>query len=189
MVAAAKVAVTAALSNRKLRQAAFFFLTLDPRKLRPDQRSMHRAFFDLRDHRVVFLSRSDRHGFVDRQFRFELGRLVQRHGCPIVRCMDLVVVVLGFRIDDDVRGFSVLSGKDFLVESGRSFFLSPLRNFSALVGVLGIARRTTSLLDILFDHRDDGMVGEPPLARTVVVQYVTETQPALLHSTPPRITV
>jgi hypothetical protein len=103
--------------------------------------------------------------------------------------MDLVVVVLGFRIDDDVRSFSVLSGKDFLVESSRRFFLSPLRNFSALVGVLGIARRTTSLLDILFDHRDDGMVGEPPLARTVVVQYVTETQPALLHSTPPRITV
>jgi hypothetical protein len=30
------------------------------------------------------------------------------------------------------------------------------------------------------------VIGQPPLARTVVVQYVTETQPALLHSTPPK---
>ena len=66
-------------------------------------------------------------------------------------------------------------------------FLAALRNLAALVQVLGVAGRTPGLLDVLFDHRDDGVVGQPPFARTVVVQYVTETQPALLHLTPPRL--
>jgi hypothetical protein len=51
--------------------------------------------------------------------------------------------------------------------------------------VLGIARRAACLLDVFLDHRHDGVVGHAPLARTVVVQYVTETQPALLHSLSP----
>lgn len=79
-----------------------------------------------------------------------------------------------------------LAGEDFLVERAGGLFLSPSRDFAPFVRVLGIARRAPGLLDVFFYHRNDGMVGQPPLARTVVVQYVTETQPALLHSTPPR---
>ena len=83
----------------------------------------------------------------------------------------------------------ILTGENFLVKRRGRFLLPPLRNFPSFVRMLRIARRTTGLFDVLFDHRHNGMVGEPSLARTVVVQYVTETQPALLHSTPPKITV
>ncbi len=51
----------------------------------------------------------------------------------------------------------------------------------AFVRVLRVARRAAGLLDVFFDHRDDRVVGHAPLARTVVVQNVTETQRALLH--------
>ena len=55
------------------------------------------------------------------------------------------------------------------------------RRLAAFVDVLGVARRAARLLDVFFDHRDDGVIGHAPLARTVVVQNVTETQRALLH--------
>jgi hypothetical protein len=47
--------------------------------------------------------------------------------------------------------------------------------------MLGVARETARLLHVLFDHRDDGVVRDAPLARTIIVQYVTETQPTLVH--------
>jgi hypothetical protein len=53
--------------------------------------------------------------------------------------------------------------------------------------MLRVARRAAGLLDVLFDHGDYGMVGQPPLARAVVIQYVTETQRPLLHSQSPEI--
>jgi len=82
-----------------------------------------------------------------------------------------------------------LSSKNLFVQSGGRFFLATPWHLAPLVRVLGVTRRASGLLDIFLDHRDDGVIREPPLARTVIVQYVTETQPALLHSTPPRITV
>jgi hypothetical protein len=47
--------------------------------------------------------------------------------------------------------------------------------------MFSVARRATRLLDVFFDHGDNRVIGHAPLARTVVVQNVTETQPALLH--------
>jgi hypothetical protein len=47
--------------------------------------------------------------------------------------------------------------------------------------VLGVAGRAPCLLDVVLDHRDDGVIRHPTFARTIIVQYVTETQPALLH--------
>jgi hypothetical protein len=51
--------------------------------------------------------------------------------------------------------------------------------------VLGVAGRAACLLDVFLDHRHNGVIRHAPLARTIVVQYVTETQPALLHSLSP----
>ena len=73
------------------------------------------------------------------------------------------------------------AGEDFLVERAGGVFLSAAGRGAALVGVLGVAGRAASLLDVFFHHRDDRVVGHAPLARTVVVHDVTETQPALLH--------
>jgi hypothetical protein len=50
-----------------------------------------------------------------------------------------------------------------------------------LVFVVRIARRAARLFHLVVDHRDDRVVGDAALTRTVVVQNVTEPKPALLH--------
>jgi hypothetical protein len=52
--------------------------------------------------------------------------------------------------------------------------------------VLGIARRTPHLLHLIVDHCHYRVIGDAALARTVVVQDVTEPKPALLHEKPPK---
>src|SRR5450759_675967 len=80
----------------------------------------------------------------------------------------------GFRIGD--------AGENFLVERPGGIGLLAARSFPPLVDVLGIARGAAGLFDEpLVNHRDDRVVGHPAFARAVVVQNVTETQPALLH--------
>jgi hypothetical protein len=58
------------------------------------------------------------------------------------------------------------------------------RNPGLLVFVIRVARCAASLLHLVFDHRDDRVIGDAALARTVVVQNVTEPKPALLHELP-----
>ncbi|HTM02206.1 MAG TPA: hypothetical protein VL173_01780, partial [Vicinamibacterales bacterium] len=58
------------------------------------------------------------------------------------------------------------------------------RDLGLLVFVLGVARRAPRLLHILVDHGDDNVIGHAALARTVIVQNVTEPKPALLHELP-----
>ena len=186
----------ATLTNRELRSAAFLFLSFDARQLRANQRAVNRAFLDLglrlvlffvtlvfgnRRRRFFFLIDYWRRRHVNRSGSHDRLLLFDNYGR---------IEVSGFGVGSNVWTLDVrLAGKDFFVEGGGRFFLPPLRNLAAFVRVLGIARRASSLFDVFLDHRDDGMVREPSLARTVVVQYVTETQPALLHSVPPRITV
>jgi hypothetical protein len=63
--------------------------------------------------------------------------------------------------------------------------LAPLRrNPRLLVLVVGVARRTARLLHLVLDHRHDGVIGDAALARTIVVDNVTEPNPALLHVVP-----
>jgi hypothetical protein len=50
--------------------------------------------------------------------------------------------------------------------------------------VIGVARGATRLFHVVFDNRDHRMVGDAALARTVVVQNVTEPDPAFLHELP-----
>ena len=214
-VSAAEMAIAAALPNRELRQASLFLLSFYPRELRPDERSMNRAFlqFDRRLTTGVTIG-----------VTAHVTAHVSAHFWAIARDIFTIVHVVfvgGFRrrVFDDgrcdaggdwysyvrlhhrwLRGSGIklgpdrravggkMAGKHFLVERRSRFLLAASRNLPPFVRVLGVARRASSLLDVLFYHRDDGVVGQPPLARTVVVQYVTETQPALLHSTPPKIT-
>jgi hypothetical protein len=58
------------------------------------------------------------------------------------------------------------------------------RNLGLLVFMIRVARCATSLLHLVFDHRDDRVIGDAALARTIVVQNVTEPKPALLHELP-----
>src|SRR5205085_821359 len=67
-------------------------------------------------------------------------------------------------------------------------FLPLPRYLRVLVSVLGVARRAARLLHVGPDHRDDRVVGESPLTRTIIVQNVTKPKLALLHQlTPERI--
>jgi hypothetical protein len=50
--------------------------------------------------------------------------------------------------------------------------------------MVGVAGRAASLLHLVFNHRNDRVIGNAALARTVVVQNVTEPKPALLHELP-----
>ena len=47
-----------------------------------------------------------------------------------------------------------------------------------------VAGGAASLLHLVFNHRDDRMIRDAALARTIVVQNVTEPNPALLHELP-----
>jgi hypothetical protein len=58
------------------------------------------------------------------------------------------------------------------------------RRLGTLVLVIRLARRATRLLHLVVDHRDDGVVGDAALARAIVVENVTEADPALLHQLP-----
>jgi hypothetical protein len=61
-------------------------------------------------------------------------------------------------------------------------FLFPPRGHTRLfVFMVRIARRATRLLDLILDHRNDRVIGNAALTRTVVVENVTEPRPALLH--------
>jgi hypothetical protein len=52
----------------------------------------------------------------------------------------------------------------------------------AFVLVLGVARRAPDLPDVLADERHDGVVAQPPLARTVVIDEITNPKLARKHA-------
>jgi hypothetical protein len=66
----------------------------------------------------------------------------------------------------------------------RFLLLPRRRNLGLLVLVLGITRGAACPLHLVFDHRDDRMVGDAALARTIVIENVTEPNPAMLHELP-----
>jgi hypothetical protein len=73
------------------------------------------------------------------------------------------------------------AGGHLRVQRGRRLRLSPLsRYLGVLELVLGVARAAARLLHIDSDHRDDRVVRDPALARTVVIQNVTKPKLTLL---------
>jgi hypothetical protein len=50
--------------------------------------------------------------------------------------------------------------------------------------VFGVAGGTACLPDLVIDHRHDRVIGDTAFTRTVVVENVTEPEPALLHELP-----
>jgi hypothetical protein len=71
--------------------------------------------------------------------------------------------------------------QDLCVQGGRRVFPPLARDLCVFVFVLGLARRATRLLDDIADHRHDGVVRHAPLARTIIIQNVTQPKLALLH--------
>src|SRR5688500_12818774 len=75
-------------------------------------------------------------------------------------------------------GIEVLGGQRArLAAAGR-------RHLGLFVLVVRVARRAARLLDGILNHRDNHVIGNAALARTIVVENVTEPNPALLHELP-----
>jgi hypothetical protein len=162
-------AAEARLSNGELRLAALRRLAVRTRQRGTNQPSMHWAF-------AFFVGRRRggryriRRGLGSRGIRrwFErLGRLGWRHvvraGAFRVR-LD-AIASRGTRHKSAFRALPALRG-----------------HLCVLVLVVRVARRAPRLLHLIVNHRDDGVIGDAALARTVVVDNVTEPNPALLHS-------
>jgi hypothetical protein len=159
------------LPNREVRSFALGRLPIGSGQRRPNQRTMHGP--------LVF-------GFVT-DVRFQLGHRVGRLGASTH-----VEERKGshyFFHNDRGLGFghgrtgerSALGSRD----QRRLGLLAPRRrNLGLLVLVVRIARGAAGLLHHVFNHRDHRMIGDAALARTIVVENVTEPKPALLHELP-----
>jgi hypothetical protein len=55
-------------------------------------------------------------------------------------------------------------------------------HLSAFVLVFAVAGRAPDLADVVADKRHDGMVAQPPLARTVVIDEITNPKLARMHA-------
>jgi hypothetical protein len=164
----------------EVRHLALDLLAFRSRQLRANQWTMNRAVFHRRSgDRFIFIGfigdffRDSDGGRLERFFRFE----------PLVGRVDRIIV----------HKVSRISCADCANDGGhvacacerRRVLLAAARRLAAFVRVLRVAGGAASLFDVLFNHGHDGMVGHPPLTRTVIVQYVTETQPTLLHRNTP----
>src|SRR6185437_14774256 len=161
---AAKIPVPAigVLADRELRQRTLGLDAFRPWQRRANQRTMHGTLFE----GPILIAWSGHRVGVKWLCGLGYGGL-NRFG-------------LGFRVD--LWGTGHHRRWRSRCDNGLRF-PSP-RRFSTLVRVFGVARRASSLFDLVLDHRDDYVIRHAALTRTVVVQYVTETQPALLHSLP-----
>ena len=74
-----------------------------------------------------------------------------------------------------------------LIEERRRLRLAARRRHSAfLVFVFRVADSATRPLNLIVDHRDNRVIGDAALARTIIIQHVAGPIPAVLHATPPK---
>ena len=157
------------LANGELRDRARRCLRFNARQTRADQRPVqaHRFFFRGRRRlrQRVILCRGSRAGR-----RHLLRRGLACRACRLGRGGRFVV-----RDQHAGRFCFFLHRLEDLVICGRHRALLPLpRNFAAFVRMLRVARRAPRKAHFIADHRDHGVIREPALARTIVVQNVTK---------------
>ena len=66
--------------------------------------------------------------------------------------------------------------------TGHGLLPAAHRRFAALVLVFAVAGRAPDLADVVADKRHNGMVAQPPLARTVVIDEITNPKLARMHA-------
>jgi hypothetical protein len=114
------------------------------------------------------------------KFRFEV-MVCGRSG--ILAFVELVQHRLVGRVRQPRR--RSLKAFEHLIEQGRLRTAFALCGYFAVLElVLGVADATARSLDVVFDHRHDGVIGDTAFARTVVVHDVAGPKPALLHALP-----
>jgi hypothetical protein len=161
VVIALLIEAAARLPYGEIRSLAFGSLAFGTRQRRANQRPMHRTIvFDEDRIRFGFRIGTDRRDIFEDGFRRRFGRGGRecRTGCSGVH---------------EIRE-NQLTG----------LFPTRRRHLGLLVFVVRVAGRAARLPDLIFDHGNDRMVRDAALARTVIVENVTEPKPALLHDSP-----
>ena len=198
LIAGVVAATTTGLTHGELGQRSRILLTLWTRQRCANQRPMDGTFLHVHDAREISLrfvafhvsiltTRFSTRSSSGSSTSFSTGVCISDVGNKRVRYSDRLVVRLvesrsGFNGGSSQRRVCVrLSSKHLFVQRCRRFLLLPARCLAALVWMFGVAGRTTRLLDVFFDHGYHRVIRHSTLTRTVVVQYVSETQPALLH--------
>jgi hypothetical protein len=116
---------------------------------------------------IRFNGRRDRRRFVEKIDRFGHQLLVDDWSFGIG--------------DGRTRGGRALRGGD---KRGLWLLAARRRHLGLFVLMVRVAGGAASLLHLVFNHGDDRMIRDAALARTIVVQNVTEPNPALLHELP-----
>jgi hypothetical protein len=80
------------------------------------------------------------------------------------------------------------AASDLCIQCGWGVRLPALaRDLCVLIFVLGVTGRAARPFHVVADHRHDGVIRQPTLARAVIIQNVTKPKLALLHPNSPRI--
>jgi hypothetical protein len=159
-------------------------LPLGARQRRTNQATMHGAIL-VRGRRDGFLLHgfASVHGFnrFDRD-RFRCSNFGDDGSVDELIDVHIVVMRSIEALNRQWRGGARLgtTGSDFRHEDP-GFLFAPRGHTCLFVLMIRIARRASRLPDLILYHRDDRVIGNAALARTVVVQNVTEPKPALLH--------
>src|SRR5688572_2817718 len=157
-------------------------LSLRTRQRGPNQRAMDGPLVAIAVGRALDVGIGGaigRVGICDR-FRRRLERLRRVDGFRLVKRFFVRHGILGVNHGRPraCAGIEILGGQRArLAAAGR-------RHLGLFVLVVRVARRAARLLDGILNHRDDHVIGNAALARTIVVENVTEPNPALLHELP-----
>ena len=198
LIAGIVAAAATGLTHGELGQRSRILLTLWTRQRCANQRPMDGTFLHVHDAREIrvrfvrfdvsiFTTSFSSNFSTSFSTSFSTGVRISLVGNKRVGYSDRLVVRLverrsGFNGGSSQRRVCVrLSRKHLFVQRRRRFLLLSARCLAALVWMFGVAGRTTRLLDVFFDHGYHRVIRHSTLTRTVVVQYVSETQPALLH--------
>jgi len=173
-------AAAAWLSDREVWRFSLWYLSFRTRQGRANQRPVHRPFV-LTAGVGGLIDISRRVGFrVDRwRWQRRCGDDVRSFGR--VGGLETDRLGLGLRLRGEDARFRLVHP---VSQRGGWFATTRRGHFGLLVLMLRVARRATRLLHVVLDHRDHRMIGDAALARTIVVENVTEPNPALLHELP-----
>jgi hypothetical protein len=153
----------AVLADSEVGRLSFRSLTFGSRKRRADQWPMHRPFVLGAPCRRFFgVGGFDSFDSVGSWFFCGLVRRRRKNGRVVDHLFDYLFARHQRRRLGRLGGDERRCGGDRLLPSRR-------RHFGVLVLVLRVTRGAASLLYLVFDHRDDRVIRNAALARTVVV--------------------
>jgi hypothetical protein len=159
LVAVARaIEASTGLANGEVRRLPLRGLSLGSRQRRTNERSMHGPLVVGTSRRRWFLA-LDRFGFFGIVHRF-----CRKNGSLVDRVTESLAHAF---VGNDEHRISCLDRGSR--DSSSRLLASRCRHLGVLVLVLGVTRGATRLLHVVFDHRDNRMIGDAALARTVVV--------------------